>query len=374
MRKVPLGDIAEISIGRTPSRGDASYWGPGLPWLTIADMNQGRLLKHSKEQVTERAISSGLAKVVPVGTVLMSFKLTIGRVGITTVPLATNEAIAAFTPFVPAEAHTPFLAHALQWAAKSVTADRAAMGLTLNKQKLAKLLVPWPSIDEQRRISDILDLSAGLERRHGASTDLLAELESTLVLDHTKSELSQPIQLSDLGRISTGKTPPTSDDSNFGGRIPFVTPGDLGTNHAPSRHLSESGASQARLVRSGSTLVCCIGATIGKVGVASETSAFNQQINAIEWDEEFVDDIYGMLAMRGLAKVIAARGTSTTLPIINKTDFSALTLQLPALSVQRQVAAKWKCISNLRAQHDRAVAELRLQQASLADRAFKGEL
>lgn len=244
----------------------------------------------------------------------------------------------------------------------------------LNRDDVYALKLSVPAWQEQRRVADILDLSAGLERLHLASTDLLAELESTLVLDHTKSDLSQPIRLSDLGRISTGKTPPTSEDSNFGGRIPFVTPGDLGIDHAPSRHLSESGASQARLVRSGSTLVCCIGATIGKVGVASEPSAFNQQINAIEWDEELVDDIYGMLAMRSLAKLIAARGTSTTLPIINKTDFSALTLQLPALSVQRQVAAKWKCIKSLRAQHDRAVAVVRLQQASLADRAFKGEL
>lgn len=212
MRKVPLGDIAEISIGRTPSRGDASYWGPDLPWLTIADMNQGRLLKHSKEQVTERAISSGLAKVVPVGTVLMSFKLTIGRVGITTVPLATNEAIAAFTPFVPAEAHTPFLAHALQWAAKSVTADRAAMGLTLNKQKLAKLLVPWPSIDEQRRITDILERAENVVSTSSFTIAQLGEA-SRRFGDYLAANASTQVP---FGQLITGLSNGISPSTNGG--------------------------------------------------------------------------------------------------------------------------------------------------------------
>jgi len=142
----------------------------------------------------------------------MSFKLTIGRVGITTVPLATNEAIAAFTPFVPAEAHTPFLAHALQWAAKSVTADRAAMGLTLNKQKLAKLLVPWPSIDEQRRITDILERAENVVSTSSFTIAQLGEA-SRRFGDYLAANASTQVP---FGQLITGLSNGISPSTNGG--------------------------------------------------------------------------------------------------------------------------------------------------------------
>ena len=70
----------------------------------------------------------------------------------------------------------------------------------------------------------------------------------------------------------------------FGQEVPFFTPGDLETDAPVARWLSDAGAEHARVVPEGSTLVSCIG-TLGKVGVTDRPSAFNQQINAIDWDE-----------------------------------------------------------------------------------------
>ena len=66
---------------------------------------------------------------------------------------------------------------------------------------------------------------------------------------------------------------------------PFITPGDLESDLTVKRSLTDAGAKTSRTVGAGATLVCCIGATIGKVSMTTVCSAFNQQINAVEWGE-----------------------------------------------------------------------------------------
>ena len=50
---VPLGELCDVVIGRTPSRARSDYWGPGHPWLSIADMNQGSEIWTTKESITD---------------------------------------------------------------------------------------------------------------------------------------------------------------------------------------------------------------------------------------------------------------------------------------------------------------------------------
>ena len=94
-----LGDVAEIAIGRTPPRDEPRYWTNDLtrPFCTIADMGDGTILP-GREGVTEAAEVDGKAKRMPAGSLLLSFKLTIGRVGIAGVDLFPNEAIARVEP------------------------------------------------------------------------------------------------------------------------------------------------------------------------------------------------------------------------------------------------------------------------------------
>src|SRR5699024_7605597 len=95
MNLTNITELCDIQIGRTPKRSEDKYWGEGHNWLSIADMDS-KYLFTSKEQVTDLAVDECRMKIVPKNTVVMSFKLTIGRLGITDKELYTNEAIAAF--------------------------------------------------------------------------------------------------------------------------------------------------------------------------------------------------------------------------------------------------------------------------------------
>lgn len=173
--------------------------------------------------------------------------------------------------------------------------------------------------------------------------------------------------------MKTGGTPSSAAPGMFGGEIPFVTPGDLESDQPVKRTLTTAGAAQSGSVRAGATFVCCIGATIGKIGRAAVRSAFNQQINAVEWGPR-VNDAYGYAALRFLKTTIVARGTSTTLPILNKSTFERIEVPVPPIESQAEFARRATAVDRLKAAHRSSLAELDALFASLQHRAFRGEL
>lgn len=158
-KEVRLGDVADIKIGGTPSRAEPAYWAQGEEghtWLSIADLGP-KMLNRSKETITDEGVRRSNVKPVAAGTVVMSFKLTIGKLGIAAVPLYTNEAICAITPSNQNSFEPTFLYHLLQVTDLLGDVDQAVKGKTLNKAKLLELQIKLPDLSEQRVIAAVLD-------------------------------------------------------------------------------------------------------------------------------------------------------------------------------------------------------------------------
>ena len=100
-------DFFDITIGKTPPRSEKQWFvngTEGVAWASISDMGDaGTFMFNTSEGLTEDAIEKHNMKVVPAGTILLSFKLTLGRVSIVTRPMCTNEAIAHFRIVNPEE-------------------------------------------------------------------------------------------------------------------------------------------------------------------------------------------------------------------------------------------------------------------------------
>ncbi len=152
----PLAKLCDIKIGRTPSRSNEEYWGPGYPWLSIADMQQGKDLFTTKETITQKAVNECRCYQVQPGTLLMSFKLSIGKLSFARIPLYTNEAIAALKVKDPNCVLSDYLYYALQVVDVIGNTDRAVKGRTLDTEKLSLLSIPLPPLPEQKRIAAIL--------------------------------------------------------------------------------------------------------------------------------------------------------------------------------------------------------------------------
>lgn len=157
-----LGEVCEINIGRTPERGNSKMWDKEKKtenvWLSIADLNNTEkgYISDSTEYVSDNAVPK--MKLVKANTLLMSFKLTIGRCAITKRDLFTNEAIAAL-PILDKNLDLFFLKYYLEnfdWA-KLTEGDVKVKGKTLNKEKLKEVPITLPPLEEQKRIVKILD-------------------------------------------------------------------------------------------------------------------------------------------------------------------------------------------------------------------------
>ena len=156
--KIKLRQAFDLQMGKTPARNRPDYWNGDHKWISIADIgNAGKFLTKTKESITAAGIDGSGIKVVPQGTVIMSFKLSIGKTAITSEDMYTNEAIMAFIDNGKFAVDTNYLYHLCCGTNWTAGTNKAVMGLTLNKATLLEKEIPLPDINEQHEIATILD-------------------------------------------------------------------------------------------------------------------------------------------------------------------------------------------------------------------------
>lgn len=149
---VRFGSIADFSAGKTPSRHESSFWNTGdYAWVSIADMEDGKLVEKTKETISEKALKN-VFKSNPVqpGTMIMSFKLTIGKISRLGIPAFHNEAIISINPHI--NSLDSFLFKVLPELARGGDTKGAIKGATLNRESISNILIPLPPLAEQHRI------------------------------------------------------------------------------------------------------------------------------------------------------------------------------------------------------------------------------
>lgn len=350
-------------------------------------MTQGRRIRTTKERITEKGAEESRCQQIPKGTVLLSFKLSIGKVSITDIDLFTNEAIAA----LPIIQHNKLCADFLYWALRSIRLDDevdvAAKGRTLNRAKLLRIQIPLPPLEEQKRIAAILDKADALCRLRQGTIDLTEQLIQSVFIDMFGDPASNPkgwqtARLGTLGVVQTGNTPPRSNKGNYALKgMEWIKTNNLVEGQIiateASEKLSEIGESLARIAPENSLLVACIAGSeksIGRAALVDRRVAFNQQINAITPHKNISPlFLYYLLKTgRRLIQDAAAKGMKK---IVNKKTFESIRFILPDYESE-QLAFERKAKALL-IQAERLNEQQPLIKDlfnSLQQRAFNGEL
>ena len=200
MKKVKLGEVCEIKIGKTPNRSQTLYWGGDYSWLSISDMKE-KILCTTKEKITQEAVQKEKMQIVPKGTVVMSFKLSIGKVGILAENMYTNEAIANFVVKNNKMLFNEYLYYALQGINFDSLTDRAVMGKTLNKAKLNNLSIVFNEPFMQQQIVLRLDgVNKLIESRKLQLSELLK-----LVKSRFNEMFGDPLNNDKMFAVKTGQ-------------------------------------------------------------------------------------------------------------------------------------------------------------------------
>ena len=149
-----LGNVAKMTIGKTPARGDQRYWSNGeYSWVSISDMKDLGVISATKERISAIAVKELMGNISPKGSLLMSFKLTVGRTSLLDMDAYHNEAIVTVLPLID-ECNTfrNYLFRTLPLLSVAGDSKDAIKGKTLNSQSLSRLLIPLPPMSEQERI------------------------------------------------------------------------------------------------------------------------------------------------------------------------------------------------------------------------------
>ena len=150
-----FSNIVSMTIGKTPARGEQTYWINGkYNWVSISDMVDGGTIYTTKEKVSDLAVKEVFsATISKKGSLLMSFKLSIGKTSILDIDAYHNEAIITISPIIDKEyAMRNYLFKVLPLIANLGESKEAIKGKTLNSKSLSNLLIPLPPLQEQQRI------------------------------------------------------------------------------------------------------------------------------------------------------------------------------------------------------------------------------
>lgn len=148
-------DISKITMGFTPSTKDETMWNGKYKWLSIADLKEnGKYIFKTSKTITERGIKN--KKILSKGTLVMSFKLTLGRVGILSDNMFTNEAICHFHWLEEDKINTEYIYYYLSNIDITNFGKQAVKGITLNTESLNSIEIQLPILEEQQKIANFL--------------------------------------------------------------------------------------------------------------------------------------------------------------------------------------------------------------------------
>jgi len=210
----PLGDIGRICSGGTPSRSESAFWNGTISWVTPRELTRlnNKWLVTTEERITHSGLAGSSAALMPIGSLLVTTRATIGAVAIAAVPVSTNQ---GFKNIDLHESVSPdFYYHLLKHISPEMV--RLSSGTTfdeISRRDFARIIVPQPSLSEQQRIAEILDTIDEAIRQTEALIAKLKQIKAGLLHDllsrglDDNGELRDPVahpeqfKDSELGRI-----------------------------------------------------------------------------------------------------------------------------------------------------------------------------
>lgn len=393
-----LSEIGEIITGSTPSKSNVEFYGKDYPFFKPSDFEQGYFLENAGDNLSK--LGFGKARQLPPKTILVVCIGSLGKVALTRVIGSCNQQINAIIP------HKNIISEYIYYYCisskfQSILFSKAPQTTLaiFNKTEFSKLEIIYPKdIKEQERIVGILDESfAKIDESIKILEQDLLNLDELMqsalqkafnpLKDNVKENYKLPQSwewksLGEIGEIITGTTPSKNNPNFYGNEYPLFKPSDLNGDiiiKYASDNLSKLGFDNARNLPKDTILVVCIGASIGKVGLSGVNGSCNQQINAIIPNSAFTSKYLFFVCLSNYFQTILKKNASqTTLPIINKTEFSKLQIPLPPIKEQEQIASHLDELSshvkNLKQNYQAQIKNLQELKNSLLDKAFKGNL
>lgn len=392
-----LSDVAKLTSGGTPLATKKEYYENGtIPWLVIGDLTDS-FVECSEKYITEIALKESNAKLLPIGTLLIAMYGSIGKLGITKIECATNQAIASIIELYGIDKF--FLFYLFLY--KRPFLMQLGKGGTQKNISLAvlnSLEIPIPPLAEQGRIVAKIEelfagIDAGVENLKSVKNQIALYRQSVLksAFDFDASTFSALKNLIDKVRYGTSKKCSTEENVNsmLVYRIPNIDfkKGVLDKTDLKFASFDDSEKSSLML-KSGDILIIRSNGSLNLVGRAA--LVYNTDTNGlyagylmrlrIKDTEKLLPKFLLHFLNSGKARAYIEEKAKSTSGVnnINSEEISDLQIPVPTLDEQKRIVAeiesRFERADALETAVDRALNDAEKLKQAVLKKAFSGEL
>ena len=386
MKYLKLEEIANLDMGKTPARNNLEYWNGNNTWASISDLKD-KYISESKEKITDKAISDTKIKEVPKNTLIISFKLSIGKKAITTKKLFTNEAIMALKIKDENELDVEYLYYALEKVDLIRYTDKAAKGKTLNKEKLKKIEIPICDMYKQKKIVKSLNKVKMIISKKREQLESLENLKKSQFFemfgDPIKNEKGWKVTSLDEISIKKGEYGSNKPSKIYEGGYRYIRITDIKENGDLKEEkvgvVDEDIEVKKYKLEEGDILFARSGATVGKTFLyrkefgncifAGYLIRFKLDISKVnpEYIKRYTETEYYKKWVESCQNVVAQ-------PNINAKKYGKeLKIILPPLELQNKFATKIEAIQKLKFEIEKSLKETENLYNSLMQKFFSNK-
>ena len=382
-----LSELFTLQMGKTPSRDNSSYWKKSENnWISIADLtNSGKYISNTKETLSDSAVVESGIKKIPANTVIMSFKLSLGKVAITEKEMFSNEAIMAFIDKGVEKISPEYLYYLLRAKDWSKGTNKAVMGATLNKATLSTIKIQLHEYDNQLEIVNMLNrVSSSIDFRKQQLTKLdelikarFVEMFGNFVYELDRWSTCEIGDVADtIDPQPSHRTPPVSLDG-----IPYI--GIAECNYQTRKIAFKSARKVGKDVlkehknrytlNDGDFIIGKIG-TIGKPFFLPTDCDYTLSANTVlikpQKDKINPRFLFAIFESEYMDRIIDAEKKSTSQPAFGIQKVRSIEIPLPPLSLQNQFAAFVEEVDKSKVEVQKALDQTQLLFDSLMQQYF----
>ena len=321
--KCKLGDITMVVGGGTPDTNAPRYWNGSIQWFTPSEIGKNKYVDKSARTISEEGLNKSSAKLLPIGTILLSSRATIGECSINKKECTTNQ---GFQSLIPKEyISNEFVYYLIQTKRKDLI--RKSCGSTfleISANEVRKIGISIPTIKEQDKIANILSL---LDKRIATQNKIIDKLQSLIKgirVRLVQIEKGNIVHLNEIASIYQPQTISSTELTEDGFCV-YGANGIIG-KYKDYNHKTEQ------------ICITCRGNTCGMVNYTKPMSWITGNAMVINTDE-YQDKVckrylFHYLSAYNFNRIISGSGQ----PQIVRTPLEQLKITLPTILEQEQKA------------------------------------
>ena len=376
-RVLPLGEVAEVVGGGTPSRDVPAFWGNDHYWITPSEVvaKDGQTADRSKEQISDLGLQSSGAKLHPPGTILMTSRASIGFAAITQKEICTNQGFQSLR--CGNELDNWFALHQIRH--RRAELHQLAAGSTFlevsgsNVRSFPFILPPLP---EQKKIAEILSgidnqmelLQKGVKAKQNLRSALLSELIA---------EDAPITKLDSVASRVSGHTPSKSHSNYWNGGIPWISLTD--TSKLDNRYISHTAKeiSKEGIKNSSAVLhppglvILSRDARVGCSAITTKSMAVSQHFVGWICSEKLLNKYLYYLLQKWKPK-FEAIAMGSTIPTIGVPFFRDLEIPVPPMVIQERISETLESVDREIEALSNKVAMLRVLKSGVSSDLLSG--